>query len=76
MVAPFHCVVTCGIIQLRVGANQIALVDVNLDRKGHISNVKERSRAMRGGEREREFEMFYRFTSCCGVGIARTLPRH
>ena len=58
MAAPFHCVVTCGIIQLRVGAKQIALVEVYLDRKGHIRNVKERSRAMRGGERERDLKCF------------------
>ena len=42
MAAPFHCVVTCGIIQLQVGAKQIALVEAYLDRKRHISNLKER----------------------------------
>ena len=58
MVAPFHCVVTCGIIQLQVGAKQIALLEAYLDMKEHVSNVKERSRAMRGGERERDLKCF------------------
>ena len=33
-------------------------MEVYLDRKGQIRNLKERSRAMRGGERERDLKCF------------------